>query len=118
MSFERIPVKCHDVSLSRDMMGGGVIQVSQSSRQTEDTACDNVANGGAVNPPASDTLGDMKREGLTRCKRCAVFKAPDEFGTYKVRGIHYPRLYCKECRVEMERYKRFEQTPGYPRRME
>lgn len=116
MSSGKIPVRTHEVPLSNNLMGGGTIQISTSSRVTEEGAEERIESG--IPHAATDTIGDMKREGLTRCKRCKVYKQPAEFGTYKVRGIEYPRLYCKECRVEMERYKRFENTPGYPRRME
>lgn len=72
--------------------------------------------------PASDAIGEAKRAGKKRCGRCCQYKAPTEFSTYrrKERDTEYLHTYCKHCRAEMDRTKRWSNvTPinPYPARL-
>lgn len=85
----------------------GRIQDSRMPRSTEISALQRIAFG--VEIPASDTIRELRDKGYRRCGRCGIYKDPDAFTVikHKDREATYRQSYCKHCRAEMMRTKRW-----------
>lgn len=97
----------------------GLIVDSRKARITEISALQRMTFGLEI--PATDAIGEARRAGQCQCKRCLQYKDPAEFSKYRKGESEYQRPYCKTCRVEMERSRRFskvEPMSPYPRRVE
>lgn len=98
----------------------GRVTVSDYPRRTEIDA--ELLSRWGLPIPASDTIRELRDKGYKRCGRCGFYKPPTEFSTYKRsdRDTEYLHTYCKHCRAEMMRTKRWSHiTPAdpYPRRV-
>lgn len=96
MNDSSIPVKCHDSPLSSILMGGGVIQISTASRETEAAAT------GKQERSATDTIAEMERKGLFRCSVDGRFHPRHEFAPDKRKRNGIDSI-CKEHRAAQQR---------------
>lgn len=98
----------------------GRVTVSDYSRHTEEDA--ELLSRWGLPIPASDTIRELRDKGYKRCARCGFYKEPAAFSKYKRQGrdTEYLHTYCKGCRAEMDRTKRWSHvTPvsPYPERL-
>jgi hypothetical protein len=98
----------------------GLVQQSRVGRSTEIEAINRMRWGDPI--PASDRIGELRAMGWKRCARCGHYKEPVAFSTYKKKGYetNYLHTYCKVCRADMDRTKRWSHVvpaDPYPKRL-
>lgn len=118
--YSTIPVKAYNTRAEPLLQNSGTIQMSVKVRVTE-IAAQRLIEGIAY-PEATDSIGILKAQGFKRCGRCGVYKPPEAFSSYKRRGreTEYLHTYCKTCRCEMDKTKRWSNViplDPYPKRI-
>lgn len=98
----KIPVTAHESPLSSELLGGGTIVISQSTRITEVEAEALIDH--RPKPEATDTRAEMEAQGLYRCSVDGQW-LPRECFSPDIRKRNGLQSVCKEHKALAERQR-------------